>query len=40
MSDPNYTSVAKIAKDYLPTAGAMNGAHARLSAIASSYRGS
>jgi amidase len=38
--DPNYTSVAKIAKDYLPAAGAMNGAHARLSAIARSYRGS
>jgi hypothetical protein len=37
--DPNYTSVAKIAKDYLPAAGAMNGAHARLSAIARSYRG-
>ena len=38
--DPNYTSVAKIAKDYLPAAGAMNGAHARLTAIADSYRGS
>jgi hypothetical protein len=38
--DPNYTSVAKIAKDYLPATGAMNGAHARLSAIAGSYRGS
>ena len=38
--DPNYTSVAKIAKDYLPAAGAMNGDHARLTAIADSYRGS
>ena len=36
--DPNYTSVAKIAKDYLPAAGAMNGAHARLTAIADAYR--
>jgi hypothetical protein len=38
--DPNYTSVAKIAKHYLPAAGAMNGAHARLTAIADTYRGS
>jgi len=38
--DPNYTSIAKIAKDYLPAAGPMNGAHARLTAIAASYRGS
>jgi acetamidase/formamidase len=37
--DPNYTSVAKIAKDYLPAAGPMNGAHARLTAIADSYLG-
>ena len=37
--DPNYTSVAKIAKEYLPASGAMNGAHARLSAIADAYRG-
>jgi acetamidase/formamidase len=37
--DPNYTSVAKIAKDYLPAAEAMDGTHARLSAIAGSYRG-
>jgi len=36
--DPNYTSVAKIAKDYLPAGGAMNGAHARLTAIADAYR--
>ena len=36
--DPNYTSVAKIAKDYLPAAGAMNGAHARLTAIADAHR--
>ena len=38
--DPNYTSIAKIAKDYLPAAGPMNGAHARLTEIAASYRGS
>jgi acetamidase/formamidase len=38
--DPNYTSIAKIAKDYLPGAGPMNGAHTRLTAIAASYRGS
>jgi acetamidase/formamidase len=38
--DPNYTSLAKIAKDYLPATGAMHGAHARLSAIAGAYRGS
>jgi acetamidase/formamidase len=37
--DPNYTSVAKIAKDYLPPAGPMNGAHAALTALAGSYRG-
>ena len=37
--DPNYTSVAKIAKDYLPAACAMNGAHARLTAVADAYRG-
>jgi acetamidase/formamidase len=37
--DPNYTSVAKIAKDYLPAAGPMNGAHARLTAVADAYRG-
>jgi hypothetical protein len=30
--------VAKIAKNYLPAAGAMNGAHARLTAIADAYR--
>ena len=38
--DPNYTSVAKIGKIYLPAADAMAGAHARLSAMAGSYRGS
>src|SRR5215469_1792535 len=38
--DPNYTSLAKIAKDYLPATGAMHGAHARLSAIAGAYQGS
>ncbi|HWG64887.1 MAG TPA: acetamidase/formamidase family protein [Streptosporangiaceae bacterium] len=37
--DPNYTSVAKIAKAYLPAADAVDGAHERLSAIARSYRG-
>ena len=37
--DPNYTSVAKIAKTYLPAAGPMNGVHARLTEIADSYRG-
>ena len=38
--DPNYTSIAKIAKNYLPASGPMNGAHARLAAIAASYLGS
>src|SRR5579859_7464202 len=37
--DPNYTSVAKIAKNYLPAAGPMHGAHARLTAIADAYLG-
>jgi acetamidase/formamidase len=37
--DPNYTSVAKIAKRYLPRATPMDGAHARLAALAASYRG-
>jgi acetamidase/formamidase len=36
--DPNYTSVAKIAKRYLPPAGAMESAHNRLTALASEYR--
>jgi acetamidase/formamidase len=37
--DPNYTSVVKIAKAYLPTVDAMDSAHARLRALASTYRG-
>jgi hypothetical protein len=37
--DPNYTSVAKIEKQYLPRAPAMDGAHARLSGLAAAYRG-
>ena len=37
--DPNYTSVAKLAKQYLPRAPAMDGAHARLSDVAVTYRG-
>ncbi len=36
--DTNYTSVAKVRKDYLPAAAAMGGAHARLREIAASYR--
>jgi acetamidase/formamidase len=35
--DPNYTSVAKLAKQYLPRAPAMDGAHARLSDLAATY---
>src|SRR5262249_31617778 len=38
--DPNYTSLAKIAKDYRPAAGAGNGAQPRLTALPPSYRGS
>jgi acetamidase/formamidase len=37
--DPNYTSVVKMAKRYLPAADAMDSAHARLSALADAYRG-
>jgi acetamidase/formamidase len=37
--DPNYTSVAKLPKQYLPRAAAMDGAHARLAALAARYRG-
>ena len=37
--DPNYTSVAKMPKQYLPTAGPMQGAHARLRELARAYRG-
>jgi acetamidase/formamidase len=38
--DPNYTSVAKMAKRFLPPGATMGGAHARLSEIAGIYRGS
>jgi acetamidase/formamidase len=37
--DPNYTSVAKVAKRYLPPAQPMAGAHGRLTALAQEYRG-
>jgi acetamidase/formamidase len=37
--DPNYTSVAKLAKQYLPRAAAMRDAHARLSGLAAEYLG-
>jgi len=37
--DPNYTSVAKMPKQYLPTADPMQGAHARLRELARAYRG-
>ena len=37
--DTNYTSVAKIAKQYLPPRQAMRGTHARLADIARRYRG-
>ena len=37
--DPNYTSVAKLAKQYLPQAPAMDGVHTRLSDVAATYRG-
>ncbi|MBO0870599.1 MAG: acetamidase, partial [Micromonosporaceae bacterium] len=35
--DPNYTSVAKIRKQYLPSGPAMGGVHARLREQASAY---
>jgi acetamidase/formamidase len=38
--DPNYTSIAKIAKRYLPGGDPMDGAHSRLTALAASYRSS
>jgi hypothetical protein len=38
--DPNYTSIAKIAKRYLPGGDPMDGAHARLTGLAATYRGS
>jgi acetamidase/formamidase len=37
--DPNYTSVAKIPKRYLPARAPMDGAHQRLTALATSHRG-
>jgi len=37
--DPNYTSVVKLPKRYLPAVDAMDSAHARLRALASAYRG-
>jgi acetamidase/formamidase len=37
--DPNYTSIAKLAKRYLPAADAMDSAHARLREVAATYRG-
>jgi acetamidase/formamidase len=36
--DPNYTSVAKMPKAYLPAADPMCGAHTRLRALATQYR--
>src|ERR1700729_2109617 len=37
--DPNYTSVVKMPKQYLPAADPMQGAHARLRELARAYRG-
>src|SRR5580693_3542117 len=37
--DPNYTSVVKMPKQYLPPADPMRGAHARLRDLARAYRG-
>ena len=37
--DPNYTSVVKMPKQYLPAAEPMQGAHARLRELARAYRG-
>jgi acetamidase/formamidase len=37
--DPNYTSLAKIPKRYLPASDAMGGAHKRLRELAGRYRG-
>jgi hypothetical protein len=37
--DPNYTSVAKMNKQYLPPAPSMAGAHGRLSELAATYLG-
>jgi acetamidase/formamidase len=38
--DPNYTSVVKMPKQYLPAADPMQGAHARLRELTRAYRGS
>jgi acetamidase/formamidase len=37
--DPNYTSMAKMRKQYLPQVPAMGGAHAHLTGLAAAYRG-
>jgi hypothetical protein len=37
--DTNYTSVAKVRKQWLPQRPAMAGAHARLRELARTYRG-
>ncbi len=37
--DPNYTSLAKLPKRYLPAIAAMGGAHARLRGLAGQYLG-
>jgi len=37
--DPNYTSVVKMPKQYLPAADPMRGAHARLRELARAYQG-
>ena len=37
--DPNYTSLAKMPKRYLPPAAAMGGAHTRLRELAAQYQG-
>jgi acetamidase/formamidase len=37
--DPNYTSVAKLRKEWLPRVAAMDGAHERLREQAAAYRG-
>ena len=37
--DPNYTSVAKLPKQYLPRAAAMGDAHTRLRELAAQYQG-
>ncbi|MGH3743861.1 MAG: acetamidase/formamidase family protein, partial [Mycobacteriales bacterium] len=36
--DTNYTSLAKLNKQWLPRRSAMDGAHTRLTELASSYR--